>query len=151
MYISLFILIKYRGEHFHHNSLILPLQLFQSNCESQSKPQRSSVGIRKTSAERVRCFLDPLMEYCMAAIQNSQKPLQLGKVLLQPVLDKALEEEVEVLHPATHLLPPLFILRCSHIGQSLISKYNNQLLRTQFESEIFHGGTEQVFSFGVTL
>ena len=71
-----------------------------------------------------------------AKVQNSQKPLQLGKVLLQPVLDKALEEEVEVLHPDTHLLPPLFILRCSHIGQSLISKYNNQLLRTQFESEI---------------
>ena len=86
-----------------------------------------------------------------AKVQNSQKPLQLGKVLLQPVLDKALEEEVEVLHPDTHLLPPLFILRCSHIGQSLILKYNNQLLRTQFESEIFHGGTEQVFSFGVTL
>ena len=71
-----------------------------------------------------------------AKVQNSQKPLQLGKVLLQPVLDKALEEEVEVLDPDSQLLPPLLILRCSHIGQTLISKYNNHLLRTQFESEI---------------
>ena len=70
------------------------------------------------------------MGYCIAALQNPQKPGQLGKVLLQPLLDKPLEEEVEVVHPATYLFPPLLIiianghLSFSHVGQILISKYN---------------------------